>query len=131
MTTKHTKLTELKKKNYARATGATCGVEITAKTPEAEEEAARLMSAIDRYFNDFAVVPDGLCPSCHNRLGGLLGSFSWGICHGEGHCSCGYPCRAYHRIKDDDGEEIFDGPFQRILPYHPDDLSVRSPTHDR
>ena len=27
-----------------------------------------------------------LCPACERPLGGLLGSFSWGIAHGQGYC---------------------------------------------
>ena len=46
------------------------------------------------------------CPACRRELGGLLGTFQWGIAHGEGNCgNCGWPVRMYHRIEKD-GEEL-------------------------
>lgn len=43
-----------------------------------------------------------ICVECGARLGGLLGSFSWGIAYGEGFCSrCGFPYRLYHRFPID------------------------------
>lgn len=46
--------------------------------------------------------------SCGRPLGGFIGSFTWGIVHGEGFCSnCKRPARAVHRIPDHrDGEVI-------------------------
>ena len=60
------------------------------------------------------------CLKCGKSLDGILGTFQWGIVHGEGNCSyCGWPCRACHRPKHE-GEEIFNRALQMILQYHPD-----------
>lgn len=60
------------------------------------------------------------CLRCGRPLGGAIGSFQWGIVHGEGTCSnCGWPARAKHYIKDDEGP-IFDRALDMILQYHPD-----------
>ena len=61
----------------------------------------------------FAIV-DGLevssteiCVDCGYRLGGLLGSFQWGIINGQGHCSnCGFPYQLYHRFKVEGREDV-------------------------
>lgn len=42
------------------------------------------------------------CPNCNSNLMGLLGTFEWGIIHGQGFCSC---CNVvefkfYHYIGD-------------------------------
>lgn len=74
------------------------------------------VTAMDEYFSKFAVMTDGKCVNCDRVQGGLLsallGGFTWGIAHGEGHCVCGYPARAIH----------YDvGPIRRleaILQYH-------------
>lgn len=47
---------------------------------------------IQGYLRHF--VP-GECPSCG------YGMFGWGIAHGSGSCSCGWPGTVYHRILDD------------------------------
>lgn len=53
---------------------------------------------IDDYLKQFAVPVEGElgsswneCPAC-----GAAGSFSWGIAHGSGSCSCGWPGTLYH-----------------------------------
>lgn len=95
------------------------------------EDAKPLVDAINEYCNKFAST-GGTCPKCNAKLGGLLGSFAWGLCHGEGVCtgglkgSCGWPCRAYHRPKDADGKEIFNGPVCAILAYHPEFVTQES-----
>ena len=67
----------------------------------------------------FADPVDDKCLNCGRALMGLLGSFTWGIIHGEGVCShCGWPARAYHYYEVD-GEERS---FQAVLQYHPDQL---------
>lgn len=72
--------------------------------------------AMAEYFKHFAK-PKGVCIKCGARLGGLLGSFRWGIQHGEGECSqCGYPARGYHR---DVGPIEF---LPMVLQYHPNEL---------
>jgi len=63
------------------------------------------------------------CLQCGRPLGGACGSFQWGIANGEGTCShCGYPCRAYHYPKDEDGN-IFTQPLQFMLQYHPERIA--------
>jgi len=38
-----------------------------------------------------------ICLDCGWRLGGLLGTFTWGIIHGQGSChNCGFPYQYYH-----------------------------------
>lgn len=102
-------------------------------TPKGEDGAAdceALIRDLDGYFRDFAVplIDDDEHQSCHNcgvRLNGLLGQFTWGIVNGEGTCAnCGWPCRAYHRPKDEDGELIFNRTFEMILQYHPEDVTA-------
>jgi len=40
------------------------------------------------------------CVDCDYQLGGLLGTFTWGIANGQGHCSqCGFPYLYYHRFE--------------------------------
>jgi hypothetical protein len=67
------------------------------------------------------------CVGCGSLLTGglsglLLGTFDWGIVHGEGYCrECHYPVRMYHYLPDALGEE------RRInypLQPHPDDLKL-------
>lgn len=106
------------------------GIEVTGS------DAPPLIEAINEYLSIFAkpVKRDGSaswlmgsseCLNCSAQLDGALGSFQWGIVHGEGHCTgCGWPCRAYHRLKDSDGE-IFDGVLERILQYHPSGVSKK------
>lgn len=46
--------------------------------------------------------PDSKC-NCGVALGGLGGSFIFGIESGEGSCrECGWPARAHHRFSEDD-----------------------------
>ncbi len=46
-----------------------------------------------------------------------LHNFRWGLAHGVGNCSCGWPARAYHYI---DGKRV-----ECILQYHPDVVEWR------
>lgn len=56
-----------------------------------------------------------LC-DCGSALDGYLGSFTYDIFHGEGHCTqCGRPIRANHYIKDDDGKDLVS--FNLLLLY--------------
>lgn len=81
-------------------------------------EAAEVREAVTRYFAAF-LPPSGRCVCCGSSLGGILGTFTWGLAHGEGNCGrCGYPARAVHEIKDVASLRGV------ILQYHPDDLSV-------
>jgi hypothetical protein len=52
------------------------------------------------------------CPCCGSRVYGggildaLLGTFEWGIVHGDGFCSrCKWPIRMYHFVDLDNGEQ--------------------------
>jgi len=99
------------------------------------EGAEPICDAISEYLSVFAkpVLHDGTtggmlgnfdCLNCGERLDGFLGTFTWGIAHGEGKCSkCGWPCRAYHNPKDAEGD-IFDRRLQIILQYHPSGVEM-------
>lgn len=119
-----------KQKDCPKATGQLTGVRIVARDDadsDAHTEADNLNTAIDAYMSSFTMLPDNKCPGCERRLGGLLGSFQWGLCWGEGRCSnCGWPCRGYHSPKDDEGQEIFTSPLALLLPYHPECVAERS-----
>lgn len=99
---------------------------------KAEADTTELRATLDKYFHAFAKpvrVPKEeanmlygslRCLNCETVLSGALGSFQWGIVHGEGRCSkCGWPCRAYHYPKHGD-EKIFDKRMEFILQFHPD-----------
>ena len=103
------------------------------------EDSQPIVEAINEYLSIFAkpvkregggncVMGSYECLNCGEPLGGLLGTFQWGLCHGEGTCTCGWPCRAYHRPKDNEGEELFNGPIQLILQYHPSGVTKRRMT---
>ncbi|MFH1569121.1 MAG: hypothetical protein ABIL09_14095, partial [Gemmatimonadota bacterium] len=71
--------------------------------------------AIDEYLYRFADPAGGKCVSCGEVLGGVLGTFEFGIIHGEGRCGeCGWPARAVHR------DVGIIACFEAILQYHPD-----------
>ena len=81
-------------------------------------QAERDVAALSAYLNDF--LPRGShCPNCDREHG-----FSWGICHGEGTCRCGYPGRAMHCVKDADGDELLTL-RDCVLWYHPDYVECR------
>lgn len=105
------------------------GMEITG------EDAPPIVEAINQYLSQFAkpVRREGgnnfsgsiNCLNCGEILSGLIGTFTWGIAHGEAECgNCGWPCRAYHDIKQD-GESVFNRPLDTILQYHPSKVNVR------
>lgn len=114
------------------ATVETCtiedlGIEITGS------DAPPLVAAVNKYLSIFAkpvrrkvassILGGVDCFRCGVPLDGMLGSFTWGIVHGEGVCGkCGWPCRAYHSPTDEDGDEIFDGAIALVLQYHPDQV---------
>ena len=120
------------KRCYADAevcTSADVGIEITGS------DAQPMAAAINKYLSIFAkpvkrdgggnmMLGDYECLKCGKPLGGALGSFQWGLAHGEGNCSgCGWPCRVYHRPKDSDGE-IFNRALEVILQYHPSNVTT-------
>ena len=93
------------------------------------EDAQQVIDPLNKYLHEFAST-DGKCPQCGATLGGLLGSFAWGLAHGEGVCTgglfsrkCGYPCRGYHQPLYEDGGPIFDRLVTHVLPYHPDNVT--------
>ncbi len=81
------------------------GIEITDDAPDA------LRATLTEYFAQF-LRPERMPRSnrvmcvCGEPLTGMLiGTFRWGLAHGEGCCgACGWPARAYHRPIDADGE---------------------------
>lgn len=73
--------------------------------------------ALDGYLDRFAMPEKGRCIACGKELGGFFGSFQWGIAHGHGSCSCGWPVVAYHFPKKGPLER-----FELLLPVHPDDV---------
>jgi hypothetical protein len=76
--------------------------------------------------DDFTGLRSMRCLACGEPLAGMLGHFSWGLAHGEGACSCGWPARAYHYITLPDGSDMMEGgrPFICILQYHPDQITI-------
>ena len=110
-------LEEMQAANLPHATCENIGVSITPKDDSDGSLADEVVAEADAYFAEFTPGPD--CPKCGATLVGWLGSFTWGIANGEGHCSkCHYPARALHRKS----------PFSYlsvILPYHPDSLSLQ------
>lgn len=104
-------------------------------TQEERDDAARAIRALRRYFRRFAVpatkdaanmITGGLkCLKCSSPLDGYLGTFRWGLAHGEGACSmCGWPARAHHRPRGEDGEEVL-SLTNIILQYHPDEVKSK------
>lgn len=83
------------------------------------------LESISAYLRIFHAPVDGLtCRGCEHPLGGMLGTFTWGMVHGEGVCSkCGLPTRMYHRVKHD-GEEVLT--FTLPLQYHASGLSTEA-----
>jgi hypothetical protein len=81
------------------------------------EEGARILESLDKYFHQFCAGKE--CPSCGHQLSGFLGgSFSYSLTHGEGQCSCGWPCRSHHYPKHD-GKLVLNRPVLAVLAYHP------------
>jgi len=116
-------------------TMADIGMEITG------EDSASVVESLNEYLKAFAkpnrvrdgnVLQGGFdCIKCGKPTSGVMGTFTWGIAHGEGFCqNCNWPARAYHRPKDKDGEEIFNRPLEFILQYHPDSVTQQGDEHD-
>ncbi len=96
----------------------------------APETPADVLAELREYFHTFATPTKGKhgaeCPNCGSAIGGMFGSFEWGLVHGEGRCSiCHWPMRAYHFIKDKDGKDVATI-RNLVLPYHPDFVTKRS-----
>lgn len=87
------------------ATPDNCGLQVTG------EDREKMLAVLNEYLKDFQApdIPPGganflmgglRCANCGKTLDGLLGTFSWGMAHGEGACAaCGWPCRGCHYIK--------------------------------
>lgn len=76
------------------------------------------------YMSHFVAPHEMKCVKCGTTLGGLFGSFRWGIAHGQGECSrCGWPAIAYHFLEDETGKEHR---FELLLQLHPDDVSKKA-----
>lgn len=112
-------------KDVAACTMADIGMKITG------EDAQPLIDTLNEYLSEFAKPSeDGKCLNCERKLGGMFGTFQWGIANGEGNCSeCGWPARALHRPKDSEGM-IFDQALQVILQYHPDSVMKKESGHN-
>lgn len=84
-----------------------------------DRELAELRATFDDYSKEF-LPPREKCIGCDRTLAGFVGTFTWGLQHGEGTCgNCRYPARAVHFAKNTGGLT-----FQRILQYHPDALTA-------
>lgn len=88
-----------------------------------QENLSKAIADINQYLSVFAkpTMDDkgiAFCLCCGEPLNGLLGSFEYGIAHGEGSCAvCGWPARANHY----DFGVI--SAFRGILQYHPDEVN--------
>ncbi len=106
-------LKKLKEDGLPVATAESIGLVIEDKTGENNEELQLTITAAAEYFDTFTS-PTGKCPMCDSDYGGIFGTFTWGMAHGEGHCSnCKYPFRAHHDIKN------VGRLTNLLLPYHP------------
>jgi len=119
-------LAELKAENVPHASCEMVGINI--KGPSSEGETTR--RALDAYLANFCapetkdqVIENPLvCVCCGHSLTGIFGTFTWGICHGEGYCGhCNYPARGFHDVKDEAGEGVA-RLSNVVLQYHPDVL---------
>jgi len=95
------------------------------------EAAASLLPShrqvFETYLREFAIFNGSVCVCrCGRELGGILGSFTWGMVHGEGECgNCGWPARGVHRVTLEGRESpAF---FRVFLPYHPDFVETVTP----
>ncbi len=88
-------LTELKADNLSFATPESIGMEVG----DLNETTRKALLALTEYLKAF--IAGNKCPRCGSEIGGIFGSFMWGIANGEGMCAnCKYPMRAIHRIKE-------------------------------
>ena len=122
-----------RERNLPHCTAASVGLVISVNEDataeehaEAQEAADKVMASLDIYLEEFADT-GGKCPNCDLSLGGFIGTFTWGLCHGEGNCSCGWPCRGAHYPKDANGGDMFYRGLDIVLPYHPDFVEAREP----
>jgi hypothetical protein len=122
-------LHKLRAANLPLLTCELLGVVINVREDFPDQEKARkdrddMIAELDEYLKNFTEAVGGKCPGCNWSLGGLLGSFTWGIQNGEGFCSeCGYPCRANHNINGTRMTGV-------MLPYHPSQLELAEASTD-
>lgn len=134
-----TLLPDLQAANLPRMTAERLGVKAKDGV-ELDQPTLEFLEDVDKYLSVFSapkerdgasgegfVLSRECCIACGSALGGMLGSFQWGLAHGEGNCSCGYPARAIHYIKDRHGKDCFTRPLQLILQYHPSQLETTPP----
>lgn len=120
-------LAELQAKNLPVADCELIGLVLKAKegcevTPEVQADIDEIKKNVNEYLTKF--LPPGICPGCDSKLGGMLGTFMWGLAHGEGYCSsCNYPCRGSHDLPDI--------AFAMLLPYHPSVLEQADGSPDK
>ena len=88
----------------------------------------RTVMEMNAYLADFAKPDEFRCVNCDKKLvGGLVdqligeATFRWGLVHGQGHCTCGWPVVMYHFPKQCDAIERFESP----LCVHPDLVKKR------
>lgn len=85
-----------------------------------------IREAVEKYLEPFiaptpcegepSMITGSLLCDCGAPLDGYVGSFKYGIVHGEGFCQrCKRPIRANHYIKDDDGKDLVS--FSLLLLY--------------
>lgn len=118
-------LKELQAGDVPHASCETIGLVLKGEASDLER-GRRIM---DAYFRDFTAprheIGDPLalarCVRCERTLSGIFGTFTWGLCSGEGYCSnCNYPARAFHRIGEDgDKGKCYATLNDYILQYHP------------
>jgi hypothetical protein len=104
------RLAVLKREDWPRLSVAAI-TEERAPWPEIRADAAKT-AIVNRYLRHW--VP-GNCPCCG------YGIFSWGLVHGAGSCSCGWPGRLYHFVTDGDVEIVR---FDAVLWAHPYEVSL-------
>lgn len=67
------------------------------------------------------ITPGRPCLVCNE-----VGSFEWGLQHGEGHCTkCHWPATLYHFVNDRNGKELVTI-RGLLLQYHPDQIRLRT-----
>lgn len=86
---------------------ADVGIDIT---PDAPEPLRRLVTGHFAQFLRPEPHPAGRSVQCvcgASLTGVLVGTFRWGLAHGEGRCAdCGWPARAYHYLNDAEGKVL-------------------------
>jgi hypothetical protein len=92
------RLAEMKRQPFPRCSIVSLGATMDPADSWAEfVEQFVYAEIVDRYLRNFVDPGDrAACPCCHSTI-----AFSWGIVHGQGWCSCGWPGTMYHYVDDD------------------------------